>query len=135
MARTKKKKKNILHYVKETNGIHRMKIDGKSTNVAKGELVSGFDFDFGEEGPEPKGFREVDGDKIPKETVKEEEKSEPEKISSLFKMVSKGNGWYDVVNIETGEKVNTKNLRKEAALALLDVDEEEVEVEEEENND
>jgi hypothetical protein len=40
-------------------------------------------------------------------------------VSSELQMVPKGGGWFDVINKASKKTINTKPLRKEAALALV----------------
>lgn len=58
------------------------------------------------------------------------EENEPLATNHL-EMRHKGAGWYDVINTETGEAINTKNLRHDEAEELVQQDAEEEEDEEE----
>lgn len=49
-------------------------------------------------------------------------------VKNSLKAIKIGGGWYDVINEESGKKINTKALREEAAKALVDKWEPEEEV-------
>jgi len=44
----------------------------------------------------------------------------PELTKSRFEVISKGAGWFDVVNISSGKAMNEKGLRVQAAKDLLE---------------
>jgi len=69
---------------------------------------------------------------VPDEVLKEEIEKEEVADSKNLKRIPRGNGRYDVINVETGEKINDKLLTKREADALLSLDDGDVEEEEEE---
>ena len=81
----------------------------------------------------PQAFRDII---IPVDNIEEQQAPEP---VSAFTVKSRGGGWFDVVNQETGQPVNDNALREEDAKELADKMEfglvEEQPEEEEENPD
>lgn len=60
-----------------------------------------------------------DHEQMAAEMVAEEDPTEDEAQNEPYEIRSRGSGWYDVIDVETGEAVNSNRLRHGEAQAKL----------------
>lgn len=109
MARKVKTEGEEMVLWRRPHGKHTTRIDGVKKRYAKGEPVP---FPKGVT-PKGKDWECVSGDA--QLTPVEEQLDNPMKLE----LKPKGGGWYDVVNVATGEAINDAGMKLEAAEALL----------------
>ena len=102
------------------DGEEETKFKTKRVKIKPGETFQAYPYDKSVSGWEHKLEVVESGTVVPPEEVKEQiEKEENSVVTTALKAIHKGSGKYDVINEETGEKINNKPLSKADAEKLL----------------
>jgi hypothetical protein len=95
------------------------KIGGGSFRMASGRIIKPNEVFLAFEREIPEAFRDV---VIPEEPLPDaaERVIPAEEATPKYELRSKGPGWYDVVNVATGEPINERSLRRDEAEKMVE---------------